>query len=165
MTCKEKACSKKSVYKKQGFCLHHYYLSHKEGIFLSINKYRRKNRKTINVKQVKYYYKNRDSNKPLRLVVGTEEWIKQKRFKRTEYTKKYRATAKGKEATLRAIKKYEANHPERRKAWQIFAKSNLPKEICTKCGKEQVHAHHDNPLEPLHVIFLCPLHHKQQHML
>ena len=35
---------------------------------------------------------------------------------------------------------------------------------CAICGKKETHAHHSDYKEPLKVIFLCPLHHKQLHL-
>ena len=76
------------------------------------------------------------------------------------YRKKYRQTKNGREATLRAIRKYETNHPERRNAWNKANK--LAMMPCVKCGKIPTHRHHLDPLKPLNIIFLCPLHHKEE---
>lgn len=36
---------------------------------------------------------------------------------------------------------------------------------CEVCGSFNVHAHHDDYSKPLDVRWLCPLHHKQHHIL
>lgn len=92
----------------------------------------------------------------------SRRWAQKNREYRTEYFKKYRATKKGKEATLKAIKKYEFNHPERKNAWNKA--QQLKNEPCIKCGMK-AHKHHPDINKPLEVIMLCPLHHKQQHVL
>ena len=79
----------------------------------------------------------------------------------TKRFREYRRTSNGKEAINRAIKKYEANHPERRNAWNKAQKIKL--EYCIICG-EKAHRHHPDPLKPFEVIFLCPLHHKKYHL-
>jgi len=83
----------------------------------------------------------------------------------SEHCKKYRQTDKGKEAVIKAVRKYTRTHRKRVSAWNKFHRADLPKEICLKCGIDKVHAHHPDVLYPLSVIFLCPLHHKQEHMI
>ena len=39
----------------------------------------------------------------------------------------------------------------------------LKKEVCKKCGDDNVHAHHDDYKKPLQVIWLCPKHHAERH--
>jgi len=82
------------------------------------------------------------------------------RKERTEYFRKYRQTKKGKENVLKAIQKYEKAHPIRRIAWNKA--QILDKKPCIKCGNE-AHRHHPNPKISLEIIFLCPLHHKEEH--
>ena len=90
-----------------------------------------------------------------------ELYYKKDRNKLTEYRKKYRTTFKGKVATLKAIKKYESNHRERKIAWGKAQCIKL--EPCIKCGDTPSHRHHSNLKKPLEIIFLCPLHHKKIH--
>ena len=89
------------------------------------------------------------------------KWQIENRERRTEYYRKYRQTLKGKEAVLRAIKKYEVSHPERKKAWGLCML--YPKKVCIKCGVMPTHKHHPNILKPLEIVYLCPLHHKEAH--
>ena len=100
------------------------------------------------------YYKNRKKElKRLRV------WVRENREKRAEYFRKYRTTKKGKEATLRAIRKYESNHPWKKKVWN--KSRTIKMKPCSICGKYPAHRHHHNYNKPLEVIFLCPLHHKE----
>lgn len=81
-----------------------------------------------------------------------------------EYQKKYYHTSNGKTAILKAIRKYLSKNPERLKAW--IATRRLPRLPCEKCGvNKNIHKHHPNLKEPLRIVYLCPLHHKQAHML
>lgn len=76
--------------------------------------------------------------------------------------KKFRKTPEGIEATRKAVRKYEASHPERKNAWnKAQSLKNMPCIVC----KEKAHRHHPDPLKPMEIIYLCPLHHKQQHIL
>jgi hypothetical protein len=104
----------------------------------------------------KYYLEHRE--KELR---QARIWSTTHREQKTECTKKYRQTKKGREATLRAIKKYEKSHPERRSVWTKARK--IEKKPCVICGKKQIHRHHPDISRPLDVIFVCPLHHKRLH--
>lgn len=80
----------------------------------------------------------------------------------TSRFKKYRSTEKGRLAQKKANKNYEAKHPERRKAWD---KAQIIKiSPCVICGDENVHRHHPDISKPLEVVFLCPLHHRQEHL-
>lgn len=82
---------------------------------------------------------------------------------KTEYQRRYRMTEKGKAATLRAVRKYEERHPERRSAWRDVAE--VPLEPCHECGKMPTHRHHPDVSKTQYIIFLCPLHHKRAHNL
>ncbi len=103
------------------------------------------------------YHRNR-----AKLLLQNKQWCQENRQKRTEYRRKYRATEKGRVTTLRTIKKYEANNPDRRKAWTLARK--LESKPCVQCGRTS-QKHHPDPSKPLEVIYLCPLHHTQIHML
>lgn len=109
-------------------------------------------------KWLEYYYKNKKKRREDNI-----QWIKDNREKRRKYYIVYRQTEKGKIATLKAIKKYETNHPERKNAWNKAQR--LLKKPCMKCNIKNSHKHHPDPLRPLDVIYLCPLHHKQEHMI
>lgn len=121
-------------------------------------------------KQLDYYYAHREERKKKMLewyeknreneLLRMKKWSEENREKRTEYHKKYRQTTNGKLNTLKAIKKYEINHPDRRNAWNKAQK--LKNKPCIKCG-EKAHKHHPNTSKPLEIIYLCPLHHKEEH--
>ena len=128
-----------------GFCQYHYrqdyYLKNVEKERLRSRKYFENHRKECNERRRKYNLENRKEQ--------------------TEHRREYRKTKNGRIATLRAIRKYEKNHPERKKAW---GKAHfITMESCTICGKLPTHRHHPDIEQPLEVIFLCALHHKQAH--
>lgn len=76
----------------------------------------------------------------------------------TEKLRRYRKTKSGIEATRRAVRKYETNHPERKPAWSKA--QAIKREPCAVCGDPNTHRHHPDINKPLEVISLCPLHHK-----
>ena len=115
---------------------------------INIIKRREKNKRS--------YYKHRERN-----LLRMREYNKKNRQERTEYYKKYRATEAGRDATQRAVRKYEKSNPKRRKAWDRA--QQISKKPCEKCGASNVHRHHPNIERPMEVIFLCPLHHKEIH--
>lgn len=112
-----------------------------------------------------YYAKNREKWQIYKQVKNPRILltIEEKRTKLRERVRKYRQTIGGREAILRAIRKYEASHPERRNAWNKANK--LLKKPCIVCGEINTHRHHPDPLQPLSITYLCPLHHKQAHMI
>lgn len=105
---------------------------------------------------LKYYYLHKDKlNEKRRKLHITA------RAHETEYRREYRKTEKGREATRRAIKKYESKNKVRRQNWGKVQKiKSLP---CIICGKLPTHKHHPDIAKPMEIIFLCPLHHKEIH--
>lgn len=103
------------------------------------------------------YHKHREER-----LIRMSNWGKDNRQKRTEYAKRYRKTAEGSQAVQRAVKKYEDANP-RRKAW--IEAEKLPLKPCIKCGNPKTHRHHPDINKPMVIVYLCPLHHKQEHML
>jgi hypothetical protein len=79
----------------------------------------------------------------------------------TERYKKYRQTESGRQATQRAVKKYELSHPKRRESWNLC--QYISTKPCIVCGEKKVDRHHPDINKPLEVVFLCRLHHKQEH--
>jgi hypothetical protein len=80
----------------------------------------------------------------------------------TALAKRYRATESGRKSVQKAVKKYERNNPERRKAWA--AVSGIPPRPCQVCGTEEnIHKHHPDPFQKRLIVFLCAKHHKQVH--
>lgn len=86
-------------------------------------------------------------------------WNIKNRTWRAEYKRNYIKTKTGFEATIRAIKKYESKHPERRLAWTLSRK--IIKEPRIVCGDKNSQRHHPDIDNPMAVIFVCPLHHKE----
>lgn len=66
-------------------------------------------------------------------------------------------------------KEYDENNREKKnahqKVFQAIKKGLLVKCGCEICGKEKAQAHHSNYYEPLKVKWLCPSHHKKEHLL
>ena len=65
-------------------------------------------------------------------------------------------------------KRWEKNHPDRKKAQQILRKAVMngfiKKQLCWVCG-EKAEAHHPDYSSPLDVVWLCVIHHRQTHAL
>jgi ribosomal protein S27AE len=62
---------------------------------------------------------------------------------------------------------YKSKYPNKHNAHRIVNLSiramKLFKEPCEKCGREDVHAHHDDYAKPLNVRWLCPVCHSAWH--
>lgn len=123
------------------------------------------------------YYRRKESPEELAAYrKWHREWMKnkrkdnpEKRKSETDARREYYKTDNGKKAILKARKKYEETHPERRQAWwkTQYAKKvgKIKKLPCRDCGTtKRVHAHHPDVLKPLEVVFLCPLHHSQEEL-
>lgn len=82
----------------------------------------------------------------------------------TARAKRYRASSQGRAAIRRAVTRYEAKNPERRRAWND-AWRQIPAQPCEVCGDPKADRHHDRPERTLDVIFLCRFHHKFRHRL
>jgi hypothetical protein len=58
-------------------------------------------------------------------------------------------------------------NPEKRRAQKMvetaLTSGRLERRPCERCGSEPVHAHHDDYSRPLHIMWLCPAHHKERH--
>ena len=87
---------------------------------------------------------------------------------RIEARKQYQKSERGKEAHSRASRLWAKQHPNRRAAHHILSSALRDGKVielpCFICGKK-AHAHHPDYDRPLDVIWLCPLHHKEAHML
>ena len=107
-----------------------------------------------------YWIKNRE-----KIAARTRAYrLKRGNAWNTANCKRYRQTAKGKEAVQRAVKKYESKNLERRRAWGRVSllPNNLPCET-KHCTSPVTHKHHPDISKPLEFISLCPLHHKKAH--
>jgi hypothetical protein len=83
---------------------------------------------------------------------------------RAEYAK----TAAYQESHKATAAKWQAKHPERKKATvavnNAVRDGRLKKQPCWVCG-DKAQAHHPDYSRPLDVVWLCPPHHKQTHKL
>ena len=81
---------------------------------------------------------------------------------------KYYTTPSGKKAVRKSVANYAKRNPDRHKSWQLASEAQkkglLIKRGCEVCGDTKVHRHHPDPNEPLNVVYLCPLHHKREHL-
>ena len=78
-----------------------------------------------------------------------------------ERCRKYYKDTNG-EKIKKAVKKYEKENPEKRKAWSI-AGHRITLQPCCVCGSKKSQRHHPDYSKPLVVVFLCAAHHKELH--
>ena len=75
------------------------------------------------------------------------------------------STPDGREAMWKNIQKNESKIA--RKAYIIVETAirhgKLKSEPCCRCGAKKTHAHHENYLEPLNIIWLCTICHGERH--
>lgn len=66
-------------------------------------------------------------------------------------------------------KRYRADSREKylahKKVKYAIDTGRLVRQPCETCGREDVHAHHDDYSKPLEVRWLCPTHHGVQHRM
>lgn len=65
-------------------------------------------------------------------------------------------------------KKWKAANPDKHAAHKAVEtavrRGLLTKQPCERCGStELVHAHHDDYLDHMSVMWLCPIHHRERH--
>jgi len=92
---------------------------------------------------------------------------KQNRNKRIDYYRKY-DRMRGNRQGDKYCKEYREKYPNKYKAHSMvnnfIRNGKLVKKPCEICGSpENIHAHHDDYLEPLNVRWLCSAHHSQWH--
>lgn len=65
-------------------------------------------------------------------------------------------------------KSYRLKHPLRAKAcgimWYGLKTGKIKKQPCRDCEREDTQGHHCDYSKPLDVIWLCPIHHKLEHV-
>jgi hypothetical protein len=66
------------------------------------------------------------------------------------------------------FRKWRGKNPEKYKAQQIvntqIKLGKIERSFCKVCGKTcNIQAHHPDYSKPLKIIWLCPIHHKQEH--
>lgn len=74
---------------------------------------------------------------------------------------------RGSRKTNADLRKYRFYNPEKNAAHAAVARAKkkgyLAAAPCMICGREDVHAHHDNYNRPLEISWLCPVHHFERH--
>jgi hypothetical protein len=72
-----------------------------------------------------------------------------------------------KKKMLESVRKWSSKNPEKVKAHQLVHKALKAKILkrlpCRVCKEKKTDGHHPDYLKPLEVIWLCRLHHKEQH--
>ncbi len=96
----------------------------------------------------------------------TPEYLSQQRLWDREYQRRRRMQNKDwKTADSLA---YQKLNPEKRAAHRVvytaIKQGKLIKEPCTRCGLDPAQAHHPDYSKPLEVVWLCPSHHKLEHL-
>jgi hypothetical protein len=89
---------------------------------------------------------------------------------RTAERKLYEQSERGREVVSQINEKWNKNNPIKRKAQGLVRKEvssgRLKPEPCKVCGDvNKVHGHHPDYSKPLHVVWLCPKHHVEEHRL
>lgn len=98
---------------------------------------------------------------------------RENRSKNIERVRAYdreRSTTKARLAHIsRNTSRWRSNNPERYKAHTAVSNAlragKLTKEPCLVCRSEKSHAHHEDYLRPLNVVWLCAEHHQQYHLV
>lgn len=100
-----------------------------------------------------------------------------RRLQKRIVQKKYKNSPKGKitqakyfasKAKLEANRRYREKYQDKIKAgrklnWAIKT-GVIKRGSCRDCGIPNAQAHHPDYTKPLEVIWLCPLHHKREHI-
>jgi hypothetical protein len=80
--------------------------------------------------------------------------------------RRFRENPERKKQALANVKKFRLKNPEKYIAQNAVNNAirdgKLKREKCCKCGAK-AHAHHEDYLKPLDVIWLCPAHHAEVH--
>lgn len=87
---------------------------------------------------------------------------------RKEARKEYRRTQSGRTSEATSCANWRFNNPKKRRVHTMTRKAiksgRIVKQCCEVCGKNYVHAHHDDYDKPFEVRFLCPSHHREWHV-
>lgn len=83
----------------------------------------------------------------------------------------YQNSKKGKQARRRARRKYAEKNgidlvkrDARSAVSHALSSGKIKKMPCEVCRNENVHGHHDDYSKPLKVRWLCPVHHRAEHL-
>lgn len=116
----------------------------------------------------------KDTNdRRLRLEATDLEWVESELARRRLKSKRHVLEGRKKPLTPEkrriVMDKYDAKHPNRRKATNAVNNAvrdgRLQKLPCSICGKRDSEGHHDDYNKPLDVIWLCSKHHAERHIL
>lgn len=108
-----------------------------------------------------------------RLELSDPEWVERELARQRIKSRKARAEGKvkdrGSQYERNRTTQWRRNHPEKHKAHSILGYAvrdgKLQKLPCVVCGSKDSHGHHDDYSKPLDVIWLCPKHHAERHVL
>ncbi len=122
-------------------CRNQYYQDNKVKILAQCKMYRESHKEEKSLRDRKYFERNRE-----KILVRCRN---------------------NKEERRKADKKYRENHSDKRRArgqsrYQID-KGNIVRQPCEKCGQPNAHAHHEDYLKPMDIIWLCQKHHMRHH--
>ncbi|MEE9351687.1 MAG: hypothetical protein V3U78_05460 [Thiotrichaceae bacterium] len=114
--------------------------------------YRKENRETLLLKKKQYY---------------SQPHVK---VAKRENEKEWRKTNSGKLSDTKANKKTHAKYPNAQKSRSYYNRNKqklTPLEHCEHCNikPDVMHAHHRDYDKPLHVIYLCPQCHSDEHKI
>lgn len=113
---------------------------------------------------VKAYQRERQKSSP---VVRQYERARANQPHRVEARKAYSQSEAGKQARLRALRKFRECHPDKNDARHQVAYAlqtgRLRRQPCEVCGCAKTEAHHDDYSKPLDVRWLCRPHHFEHH--
>jgi hypothetical protein len=83
--------------------------------------------------------------------------------------KEYQATPAGIASRTASAIRWASAHPERRASNIIVGNAlrdgRLEKTPCQVCGEKKVEGHHPDYSQPLNVVWLCNLHHREIHAM
>lgn len=100
-------------------------------------------------------------------VAWNAEWTKKNKNLKYTANNRYLKSLKGREAVRKHTKKFRINNPEKYKAHILVGTAirngTLKRQLCERCLKEKVHAHHEDYSKPLEVRWLCSNCHIQRH--
>ncbi|WDA36430.1 hypothetical protein [Sphingobium sp. YC-XJ3] len=95
------------------------------------------------------------------------EWAKRNREKKRASNNSYHARNSSRRADR--TRAYRERNPAKRIAHQAVQTAvrngTLIRQLCSECGADNAHAHHDDYSRPLDVIWLCHEHHMQRHAM
>lgn len=89
------------------------------------------------------------------------QWVEKERARARE--KAHRRWQAGFRPRQRKLQKYDAKRRVNKIVDNAIRRGALTRLPCQICGASRVHAHHPDYSKPLEVVWLCPVHHGEQH--